>query len=155
MNTNIRNLVTFATVFSFYLFCTGQMALGQNVCLPVKGKLISTVNGGITSGTVTNSGLLNGTEAGMFTAGPAGTADPATISFTRSETITTNSGELKLSVVGIFMPAAGLMTELWRIDPTTSTGKFAGATGNIYFNGQFDGAANFEFTGEVCLQRVR
>jgi hypothetical protein len=45
-----------------------------------------------------------------------------------------------------------------RINPSTSTGKFAGATGVLYFNGKTIGTAipftyPSEVNGEICLPK--
>lgn len=56
--------------------------------------------------------------------------------------------------VGIFDFATGLFTEIARIDPNASTGRFAGATGVLFTSGKTaDGGATFQskIIGEICL----
>ncbi|HEX6730722.1 MAG TPA: hypothetical protein VF074_11945, partial [Pyrinomonadaceae bacterium] len=61
---------------------------------------------------------------------------------------------LKTHNVAIFDVVRGVFSAIDRIDPNTSTGDFAGATGVLYINGKTpDGGATIqaEITGEVCL----
>jgi len=55
--------------------------------------------------------------------------------FTDDLTITTNKGVLKTHNVGIF-DCDGIVRAIDRIDPNSSTGDFAGATGVLYINGR-------------------
>ena len=117
----------------------------------VKGNLSG--SGG--SGTITQGGRLNGTTQAVFTSMFAPTPDPTTFSFTDDLTVTTNhNGVLKTHNVGIFDGATGLFSAIDRIDPTASTGNFAGATGVLYINGRSnDGGMTIqaEITGEICF----
>ncbi|MDQ3666835.1 MAG: hypothetical protein M3410_09690 [Acidobacteriota bacterium] len=76
------------------------------------------------------------------------------VSYTTDVTVKTNRGVLKTHNVGIFDFATGLFTEIARIDPNTSSGRFAGATGVLFTSSKTtDGGATFEsrVTGEICL----
>jgi hypothetical protein len=82
------------------------------------------------------------------------TPDPNAFSYTDDFAVATNKGLLKTNNVGIFDVVMGLFSEIARIDPSASTGRFAGATGVLYVNGATtDGGATFqaEITGEVCF----
>ena len=124
-------------------------------CQKVQGNLSVVNNGdGTTSGTITQGGRLNGITQAAFTSTFTPTPDPTTVSFTDDLTLTNNKGVLKTHNVGIFDLATGLFSAINRIDPNTSTGGFAGATGVLYINGKTtDGGMTFqaEITGEICF----
>lgn len=122
--------------------------------MEVKGTLadVSTPSGVI--GTLTNGGILNGTYELLNHAGPLSTPDPNTISFTLEFILTTNHGQLRSNDVGIYDFVTGVTTEIARINPDLSTGRFAGATGVLFTNGKTtDGGATFQLkiTGEICF----
>ena len=124
-------------------------------CQSVKG-IESVVNNGngTTSGTITEGGKLNGTTQTVFTSGFTPTPDPNTFSFTDELTLTTNKGVMRTHNVTLFDVVKGVFTALARIDPNTSTGDFAGATGVLYISGNTpDGGATFqgEITGSMCF----
>src|SRR5678810_492364 len=102
-------------------------------CHSVKG-IESVVNNGngTTSGTITEGGKLNGTTQTVFTSAFIPTPDPSTFSFTDDLTLTTNKGVLHTHNVTLFDVAIGVFTAFARIDPNTSTGDFAAATGVLY-----------------------
>lgn len=155
MKLKIRTLVVFALVAMIIgLFLLPQSALAVSDCQKAKGNLSVVNNGnGTTSGTITQSGRLDGTTQAVFTSAFTPTPAPNTFSFTDDLTITTHRGVLKTHNVGIFDVATGLFSAFNRIDPNTSTGDFSGATGVLYVNGRTtDGGATFqaETTGEVC-----
>ena len=152
MKLKIRTLVAFAlVVLTIGLFSLAQSASAGIHCVRVNGNL----NGIGGSGTITQGGRLNGTTQAVFTSMFAPTPDPTTFSFTDDLTVTTNhNGVLKTRNVGIFDGATGLFSAIDRIDPNTSTGNFAGATGVLYINGRSnDGGMTIqaEITGEICL----
>jgi hypothetical protein len=124
-------------------------------CKEAKGKLSVVNNGnGTTSGTITQGGRLNGTTQAVFTSGFTATPDPNTFSYNDNLTLTTNKGVLKTSNVGIFDLGTGLFSEIARINPSTSTGDFAGATGVLFIFGKStDGGATFqaEIDGDICF----
>ncbi len=165
MNRTIKKLMTLvAVVLTLCLFPLEHSTLAQEQstsaqsarsnCRNVKGKLSEVSNPNGTTGRITNGGILNGTTQLIFTSGVLATPDPTTISYTDDFTVTTNRGVLKTHNVGIFDFATGLFTEIARIDPNASSGRFAGATGVLFTSGKTtDGGATFQshITGEICL----
>ncbi len=170
MNVKTRKLMTLvAIVLTFGLFSLEQSTSAQEQstaqstaqsarsnCRNVKGKLSEVSNANGTTGRITQGGILNGRTQLIFTSGVLPTPDPTTVSYTDDFTITTNRGVLKTHNVGIFdfATATGLFTEIARIDPNASSGRFAGATGVLFTSGKTtDGGATFEsrITGEICL----
>jgi hypothetical protein len=110
-------------------------------------------------GTNTNAGVLNGTLEDVVNvdAGFVLTPDPNVITYLSNLTIKTVNGELKASSdVNTFNFVTGNFTEFGQIDPTTSTGKFAGATGVIFFTGRTVGSADVgpyeaEISAHICF----
>lgn len=156
MKLRIRTLATLALVaLTIGLFLPARSTSAVSSCKKSKGNL-SVVNNfnGTTSGTITQGGSLNGTTQAAFTSAFTPTPDANTFSFTDDLTVTTNRGVLATHNVGIFDVATGLFSAINRIDPSASTGDFAGATGALYINGKTsDGGATFEaeITGNICI----
>ncbi|MEO6052297.1 MAG: hypothetical protein ABIP78_13345 [Pyrinomonadaceae bacterium] len=156
MNFKIRILATFTFVALTIMFSSSRSASAGSICHKTKGNLSIVNNGdGTTSGTITQGGQLNGTTQAVFTSMFTPTPDLTTFSFTDDLTITTyHNGVLRTHNVAIFDTARGVFTALDRIDPNTSTGIFAGATGVLYINGRTpDGGMTIqaELTGEICF----
>ena len=88
---------------------------------------------GVVSGPITNSGILDGNleDAINFGAGFLPTPDPTVIVYTTDFTITTLHGQLKAAPVTMQSVVTGNGAEWGEINPDTSTGNFAGATGTI------------------------
>jgi len=88
---------------------------------------------GLVTGPVTNSGILDGdlVDAIDFGAGFVLTPDPTVFAYTTNLTITTIHGQLKAHPVTIQSGLTGKGAEWGEINPVTSTGRFAGATGTI------------------------
>lgn len=158
MNAKTRTImILVALMFTCGLVTFEQPIFAQSTrsnCRLVKGNLmdVSTPNGVV--GTLTNGGRLNGTYELLNHAGPVATPDANTISYTLDFVLTTDQGQLKAMDVGIFDFEKGLFSEISRINPNTSTGRFAGATGVLFTNGKStDGGATFqsEITGEICF----
>lgn len=152
MKLKIRTLTTFALVaLTIGLFSFPQSTSAGIHCIRVSGNLSG--SGGM--GTITQGGRLNGTTQAVFTSMFTPTPDAATFSFTDDLTVTTyHNGVLKTHNVAIFDTARGVFTAIDRIDPNTSTGIFAGATGVLYLNGRSpDGGMTIqaEITGEICF----
>lgn len=108
--------------------------------------------GGQTQADITGGGLLHGTTQGQFTS--TATADPHVFTLTGTVTFTpnnTNYGTLTLAVTGTFNTAVGDFAASGPV--TGSTGKLAGATGNLTFTGNENLAAG-TFTetvdGNIC-----
>lgn len=165
MNRTIKKLMTLvAVVLTLSLFPLEQSTSAQEQsrsaqsanrnCRNVEGRLseVSSANG--TEGRITNGGILNGATQLVYTSGVLPTPDPNTVSYTTDFTVTTNRGVLKTHNVGVFDFALGSFTEIARIDPNASFGRFAGATGVLFTSGKTtDGGATFrsKITGEICL----
>lgn len=115
---------------------------------------------GVVSGPVTNSGILDGTleDAINFAAGFFPTPDPTVVAYSTNLTITTIHGELKASPVTIQSIVTAEGGEWGLINPNTSTGKFAGATGTIsvVFKPVGDpsvGPYEAQITADICFAR--
>lgn len=151
-------LQTLAAIAVAACLCSQAAWAGDHgSCTQARGHLSVVNNGnGTTSGTISQGGRLNGSTQAIFTSGFTLTPDPNTFSYTDDFAITSSKGVLKASNVGVFDVVAGLFSEIARIDPSASTGRFAGATGVLYVNGTTtDGGATFqaEISGEVCYPR--
>lgn len=163
MHTRTERLTTFVAVaLTFGLFFHGrsapaQSALAQSKCKEAKGTWVDVFTGGnTTSGTITKGGILNGTTLTVYTSGAFPTPVPTTVSYTGDLTITTDKGQLKTSTVFLYDFPTGLWTAMGRINTVASTGRFAEATGVLYFNGRTVGSAvpityPSEIAGEICL----
>ena len=133
-------------------------AKGHNVfraCKEVKGLWIDVTNNiGGTTGTITNGGILNGRTETIYNPAFVFTPDPNVVSYIADLSITTHHGRLVTGNVYIYNFATGLWTAMGRINPDTSTGRFAGATGLLYFNGKTtdDGLTYIsDVSGETCF----
>lgn len=106
-----------------------------------------------TAGAITNNGLLKGTTAFAFTAGPTPTAEPGVAFYAGDLTIATDRGTLTTRDVGLFDTARGVFTDVGRV--TGGTGVFAGASGTLFFNGATADGTTFAVAigGELCLAR--
>lgn len=181
MNAKTRKLMTLvAVVLTFGLFSLEQTASAQSPhnnpwigmrasresaersasarssnsdCKQAKGYWFDTTNStGGTTGTITNGGVLNGTTETVYDPAFVFTPDPNVVSYIAETTITTNQGQLKTSNVYIYNFVTGLWTAMGNINPDASTGRFAGATGVLYFNGKtIDQSYPSEITGEICF----
>ena len=183
MNAKIRRVMPLAVVMlSLGLFCVEQSTLAQSArgllgprgnsaqsasaqsansnCKKLKGTRIDVFDpaAGISSGTITGGGWLNGTTETVinFDAGFVFTPDPNVVAFRSDTTITTIDGQLKASLVTTFNFVTGAFTEYGSINPNTSTGRFAGATGVIFFDGKTIGNVDtgpYEsvIVGDICL----
>jgi hypothetical protein len=152
---NARNATIIAAALAVGPFTFEQRALAQSNCRQVKAEKVSVFNGVTTTGTVIKGGTLNGMTLEVFTSGGVPTPDPTTVTFTGNLTLTTNHGQLKASNVYMLDVATGVGAVLWRIDPSSSTGRFAGATGVLNtavkvtsFNPD---TFHEEITGEICF----
>jgi len=137
---------------------TAEGRPGASFCKQAKGYFFDTfdLSFGGTSGTITNGGILNGTTETVYNPAAVFTPDPNVVSYIAELTITTAQGQLKTSNVYIYSFATGLWTAMGHINPETSTGRFAGATGILYFNGSTIGALPdesypSEVNGEICF----
>jgi len=165
MNVNTRiviALLSMMLVLGLFLkpSAAAQSANGPNNCKKIKARGVQIFDPltGVISGPVTNSGILNGNLQDVidFGAGFVFTADPSVVSYTTSLTITTNQGELKAHPVTTQSIVTGAGAEWGQIDPNTSTGRFAGATGIIstIFKAVGDpsvGPYEAEITADICF----
>ena len=163
---NAQKMTVIAAALSFGLFTLEESALAQEEsapaqsdCKQVRAQQVGVFDGvtNTTTGTITNGGTLNGTTLEVFFGfGAFPTPDPTTVTFTGDFTLTTNHGELKASNVYLFN-FAGVGAVLGRINPTTSTGRFAGATGVLYWAVKVTNFSPFtvqeEITGEICFAK--
>lgn len=186
MNTKTRKFMTLAAlVLTFCLFSLEQSTSAQSSrglfgprgdsaksvpaqsanskCKKLEGIRIDVFDpaAGIVFGTITRGGILNGKTADAlnFAAGVAVTPDPNVVAYLSDTTITTRRGQLKVSLVTTFNFVTGDFTQFGNINPDTSTGRFAGATGVIFFPGitigddPAIGPYRSVIVGEICLAR--
>jgi hypothetical protein len=157
MNFKNIKMVTFTLVaLLLVVFVSSGTILAVNNCQKVKGIENGVLNpdGSGASGIITQGGKLNGTSQVVLASGFVPTGDPFTFSFTDNLTLTTNEGVLRTNNVTLNDLANGVATAVARINPNTSEGAFAGATGVLYINAKVTdaaGAFRAEITGEVCF----
>jgi hypothetical protein len=148
-----------AAVWSVGSFSLQQPAFAEGTCQEVKAKFIDVYSGGnSTSGTITDGGILNGTTLSVYTSSAFPTPVPTIASFTADLTITTKQGQLKTNNVYVYDFATGLFTVLGRINPSTSTVRFNGATGVLFISGKTIGKSipftyPSDITGEICFAK--
>lgn len=133
----------------------------NRVCQKLKGSSLSVFDPatGVVTGPVTNAGFLNGTSEDVinFGAGFVFTPDPNVVTYLSDLTITTRHGQLKTSSVTTQSIVTGDGTEWGYINPDTSTGSFAGATGVVFFtfrpvgDDPSVGPYEAELSGEICF----
>jgi hypothetical protein len=138
---------------------TSSQSANSN-CKKLKGSSVQVFDpaAGVAFGPVTNAGILNGTldDVINFSAGFVFTPDPNVVAYTSDLTITTIHGQLKTSPVTTQSIVTGLGTEWGNINPNTSTGRFAGATGVIFFTftavgDPAIGPYESQIVGEICF----
>lgn len=163
MNAKTRRSMTFvALVLTYCLSSSGQTAAQtpNSNCNRLKGVGVQVFDPalGAVSGPVTNAGILNGTLEDVinFNAGFVFTPDPNVVAYTTELTITTSHGQLKASPVTTQSIVTGVGAEWGNINPNTSTGRFAGATGMIVISFKPIGDPSvgpYEamISGEICL----
>jgi len=149
-----------AAVWTAGFLSLQQLAFADGQCEEVRARLIDIYSGGPnTSGTVTNGGFLNGTTSTVFPPAFVVTPDPNVVAYTGELTITTGHGLLKTSNVYLYNSVTGQGTALGRINPSTSTGRFAGATGVLFLNLPKTIGTSIPFTypqdvtGEICFAK--
>jgi hypothetical protein len=153
---NRKRLITIVATALVAGVCLESAALAQSNCKEVKGQLLDVFTAGAFSGTITNAGDLDGTSTETFT-GSAPTPVSTVFSFSADFTLTTHQGQLKAAWVNLFDNATGLLTTMALINPSASTGRFAGATGVLYINGKAVSFAPFtvsaELAGQICYAK--
>lgn len=107
-------------------------------CKKIRGNSVQVFDPatGVVSGPVTNAGILNGTINDVidFGAGFLFTPDPNVLAYLTDFTITTTHGQLKSKPVTTQSIITSVGAEWGSIDPNTSTGAFAGATGTFWLS---------------------
>lgn len=153
-------LVTIALTFCLFSLEQSASAQSTNNCMNVKGTSVEYYSGSGTTnfGKITSAGILNGTTQTIYGNDLFPTPDPVSVSFVADTTITTRRGVLKTHNVYVMdltnFPPSGFAAALYRIDPATSTGIFAGATGVLYINAKVTDSGStvsYDFTGEICF----
>lgn len=137
-----------------------QPAFADGQCQEIRASLSEVYNGGAgTSGTITNGGFLNGTTTTVFPPAYVVTPDPNIVAYTGEMTITTSLGILRINNVYLYSFATGQGTVLGRINPNAGTGRFAGATGVVFFNMRKTIGTSVPFTylqdiaAEICFAK--
>ena len=107
-----------------------------------------------TAGQFHGDSLLSGTTSFVAdglapAAGLPGVEAPTTLSYSGLITITTCEGTLTTRDTGIFDTAAGLFAS--RDVVVGGTGRFAGATGHLFFHGTGTSSLDSDADGEICL----
>jgi hypothetical protein len=140
------------------VFAQSASAQSANGCKRAEGDWLDALNAaGGTSGTITNAGLLNGTTETVYNPAFVFTLDPNVVSYIAETTITTNHGRLVTNNVYLYNFVTGQGTTMGTIDANESTGRFAEATGVLYFNttetigAPPDQSYRSTITGAVCL----
>lgn len=163
MNKKTKRLsVLVAVVLTIGFFAAEQTAAQSpnSSCKKLTASAAGSFNPatGTVSGPLTNGGILNGALEDVinFGAGFVFTPDPTVVSYTTNLTITTIHGQLKASNVTTQSVVTVAGAEWGYINPDTSTGKFAGATGLIFirFKPVGDpavGPFESEITADICF----
>jgi hypothetical protein len=124
-----------------------------------KGNIVETepLTSPIVSGSVSNAGWLNGTAQLVFQAFGDPTPKPTAFTGFARFTFTTGNGQLQGSALVLYDTATGQGTNLLYVDPTASTGIFAGATGTLFENLTQSTVTSttltvqVELSGQVCF----
>jgi hypothetical protein len=107
----------------------------QANCKEVRGSFSEYWAGGNDStGIIANSGWLNGTTLVVFNSAGFPTPVSSAFSYTGAFVLTTSQGQLKGTRLFVSDLATGWGMDMTAIEPLTSTGVFAGATGVLYVN---------------------
>lgn len=152
-----RKATTVVAVLAVALFTTGQPVPAQSNCQQAKGLQDAEFDPVTNSNTghISHGGWLNGTTLDVFRMDILPTGDPTTVTFTGAFTLTTVHGQLKANNVYTYNVVTGRAAILGHIDPTISTGSFAGATGVLYFVGKTVSLSPFvvqaEMSGDICF----
>jgi hypothetical protein len=163
MTTKTRKIVSGAVAIAIFgLFSLSQPALAQSKCRQARGVWVDGLPGTPytgQSGTITQGGILNGTTVVVYDPAFVITPNPNVVAYIAELTIATRHGQLKTSNVYLYDNAKmNLWTAMGFIDAKTSTGRFAGATGVLYFNGKTIGTYPLavypsNITGQICFTR--
>jgi len=144
----------FFVVLTLGLFTSVRATPLAADCQKVKATEISAFTGPTTvEGTVSQGGILNGTSLSVLASDFFPTASPGVFSFLINKSFITDKGTLETSSPHILDLSTGIGTAIGNIDPNTSTGIFAGATGVLYVNfTPIDAVSSrAEVAGEICF----
>ncbi|MFN0103176.1 MAG: hypothetical protein ACKV2U_13935 [Bryobacteraceae bacterium] len=148
------------TLFAVGFAVLSQGAFAQRNCRDARGNLTESWSGGSDStGTIGNGLWLNGTTLTVFTSAGFPTPVPTQFTYTAAFTITTGQGQLKGTRTFLSDVGTGWSVDMTIIDPSTSTGIFAGATGVLYVNQIKSNTApppttyESEVNGRICFTR--
>jgi hypothetical protein len=134
----------------------------ESRCYRVMGEAQDTWpgTGNVSTGVMAGSRLLTGTTQYVYDTAGFPTPDSNAVTFGAALTLTTKRGLLEARVVFLFNVVTGLWTSMATIDPASSTGWFARATGTLWFPAGMtinldDGGQTFpsQVTGHLCLAR--
>ena len=169
---NARRLMMVAVVLSVGSFTRGGAALAQEAvglrrstqvnCHGVLGQARDTWPGAgnVSTGVIAGFGLFDGTTQYVYDTEGFPTPDPNVVTFGAELTLTTKRGIVEARVLFLFDVVTGTWTSIATIDPHSSTGRFAGATGTLWFPSgttvNLDGGAQAYpsyVTGHLCLAR--
>jgi hypothetical protein len=157
---NFRSAFSFL-IISLLLTAITQAALAfdcKNVITDLDGSTFNCAESpvGFCSDGVITSGILKGTKLAVYQglaphAGMPGVEPENVFSYSGPATFSTRSGELWLDQVGVLDLGRGTFTELQRV--TGGTGRFTGATGELFVSGTYINAIDWasHVTGFVCL----
>jgi hypothetical protein len=154
----MRPALAILVVSLTFPMATPSASQSSDGCKRAEGDWLDSLNDvGGTSGTITNAGILNGTTQTVYNPAFVFSLDPNVVSYVAETTISTNHGQLVTSNVYLYNFVTGVGTAMGRINSDTSTGRFAGATGVLYFNTTEtigvapDQSYATTITGQVCL----
>jgi hypothetical protein len=167
MNTKTGTLMMLVVLLMFCLFSLEQSAFAQSPnsdCKEIRANSLENIGDVSTFtdvGTFTNGGILNGTTEYVWdpATGSVIVTDPNVVSYFTAFTLTTRRGQLKAQNVYIYNFVTGLWISMAHINPDTSTGRFAGAMGIVYFNGRTvgvfpDSSYPSDITAQICFRKT-
>lgn len=169
---NAHRLTMVAVVLSIASFTLEGAAAAQEAgalgrsedgrCHRVEGEARDTWPGAgnVSTGVMAASWFLYGTTEYVYDTEGFPTPDPNVVTFGAALTLTTKRGLVGARVLFLFDFVTGTWTSMATVDPASSTGRFAGATGTLWFpSGRTisrDGGAQTypsDVTGYLCLAR--
>ena len=148
------SFIAIAFALTVVLLTSSRPAMASS-CQKVKATEIAGFTSPTTvEGTVIKGGILNGRSLAVITSAALPTPDANVFSFTIAKSFITEKGTLQTYSPHLYDFATGVGTAFARIDPNSSTGAFAGATGLLYINFyQNEGGltSTSEITGNICI----
>jgi hypothetical protein len=146
---SLRIILPFVIAFAVAAI-TPAVALGGTACHSIDATGVGQdLGGGHTVAQISDGGLLQGTTAAAFEiTGLSGTV----ASFAGTITFTTNRGTLTATVAGTLDLATGAFSAT--TSSLSGTGKLAGASGSLAFDGVENlatGAFTEDVTGLICV----